>query len=404
MVSLTYERYLFRDSSSQRQMSTAFKVALDSCLPLSSLLAPHVVPFRNILACLILLAVSIALPQSCLAQLGVSPAPTPTYVALSPITLHENARMNAGAGIPDPAIIPTDETPTRIGEERQLLSSPWKLRLLERLPSRMYFSAVTEMTQRFESNVFSAASQPRRDYVFRILPNVTLGYNIAPRTSVYANYFVIKDVFAHTPRLNQSTFQSVGGGIQHELMLGKNHVQLNFQFRELFQAVRFRQADLLPGITVTRAFTPRFFGFFNTQLQMRSRNLFQGAQRELDPFYTIGAVYRKGLWTFTSTATLVNSFRNNRAIPPQTNMSVICDFEASRPLSRRYLPGLDIFMRAEPIWNWQGKSQIGLSGFDFRLFSGLRLSMVKQATDSQLQFLRRQLREQEQQQRVNPNP
>ncbi len=397
-------RYLVRNWPSRKSTTILASVMSVILCNRKIVEAPYLVSARNILVGLFLiLFLPMVLARPCLAEV-VAPAnfaargAQPPYVALSPISLHQTATMNANAGIPDPAIIPTDETPTRIGDERQLVSSPWKLRILERLPSRMYFSAVTEMTQRFESNVFSAASQPRRDYVFRILPNCTLGYNIAPRTSVYANYFVIKDVFGHTPRLNQSTFQSVGGGIQHELTLGRNNVQLNFQFRELFQAVRFRQADLLPGVTVTRAFSSNFFGFFNTQLQMRSRNLFQGPQREIDPFYTIGTVYRKGLWTFTSTATLVNSFRNNHAIPPQTNMSVICDFEASRPISRRYLPGLDMFIRAEPIWNWQGKSQIGLSGFDFRLFSGLRMSLIKQATDTQLQFLRKQLKEQEQQQ------
>lgn len=394
MVSISYSRFLREISLKQEQTS----VELYARKSVSSVLGCGAVPYMvrrwSVLLGSILLAFAMfAAPQHCRAEAGPLPS-VPTEI--SPITLHDAARLNLAASIPDPAIIPTDETPTHIGEERQLLSSPMKLMLLERLPARMYFNAVTELTQRFESNVFSTASQPRREYAMRVLPNVTLGYYVLPKTSVYANYFVIKDVFAHTPILNQSTFQSVGGGVQHEFTLGKKiNGQLNFQFRELFQAKRFRQADLLPGVTLTRAFTPRFIGFFNTQLQMRSRNLFQGAQREIDPFYTLGAVYRRGNWTFTSTATLVNSFRNNRAIPPQTNMTVICDFELSRPLSRKHLPGLDVFVRAEPIWNWQGKSQPGLSGFDFRIFGGLRASIVKPAVYSQLQYLRKQLREEQ---------
>lgn len=339
-----------------------------------------------------LLAVS-SLPA--VAQMTGQPG-APLSPAMAPITLRSSGSsdLNVAAGFPDPAIIPTDETPTHIGDERQLFTIPLKVMLLERLPARMYFSSVTEVTQRFESNVLSTASQPRRDYVFRVLPNVTLGYNILPRTNVYCNYFVIKDVFGHTPLLNQSTFQSLSGGVQHDIPIGrKTNLQLNFQVRELWQARRFRQADMLPGFTITHYLTPRIIAFFNGQLQMRSQTIFEGPTREMDPFYTLGAVFRKGYWTLTSTGTLVNNFRNNKAIPPQTNMVIICDFELSRPVSRKRLPGLDIFIRAEPIWNWQGKSQPGLSGFDFRFFSGLRLTLSKPSIHPQMETLRKQLRE-----------
>lgn len=331
-------------------------------------------------------------PQPCAAQMP-SPSPDTFSSQLRPITL-AGGNVNIAAGFPDPAIIPTDETPTPIGQERQLLSTPLKFMLLERLPARMYFTSVTEVTQRFESNVFSAASQPRRDYVFRVLPNCTLGYNILPRTNVYCNYFVIKDVFAHTPLLNQSTFHSLAGGVQHDLPIGKKtNLQLNFQVRELWQARRLRQADMLPGFTITHFASPGVIAFFNTQLQMRSQTIFEGPTREMDPFYTLGLVLRKGDWSFTSSGTLVNNFRNNKAIPPQTNMVIICDFELSRPISRKRLPGVDIFIRAEPIWNWQGKSQPGLSGFDFRFFSGLRLTLSKPSVYPQMEALRKQLRE-----------
>lgn len=295
---------------------------------------------------------------------------------------------------PDSTIIPTDQLPTPIGQERQLFSSPIKLMLLERLPARMYFNAVTEASQRFESNVFNNARSPRRDYVFRILPNVTLGYNVLKRTNVYANYFMIKDVFARTPALNQSTFHSIAGGIQQDVPIGrKTNLQLNMQVRQLFQAQNFYQADMLPGITVTHFFSPNRIAFFNSQLQLRSRNLFMGTPREIDPFYTVGMVNRRGAWTFTSTGTLVNNFRNHRAVPPIKNSSIICDFELSRPVPR--LLGVDMFVRAEPIWNWGAGRAPGLSGFDFRLFGGMRIAISKPAINSQMEFLRKQLQESE---------
>lgn len=305
------------------------------------------------------------------------------------------------ASLPDTTIIPTDQTPTHIGEERELFSSQFRAKLLERLPARVYFNSVTESTQRFESNVFSNKRTPRRDYVFRILPNVTLGYNLFGRASIYANYFMIKDVFANTPQLNQSTFQSVSGGILQNVPIGqKNNLQLNMQIRQLFQARNLRQADMLPGITFTRFVNPTQIVFSNVQLQLRSRNIFQGATREIDPFYTVGVVKRKGLWAFTASGTLVNNFRNRHAVPPIRNNSIICDFELSRPAPK--LPGVDLFLRAEPIWNWGAHGAPGLSGFDFRLFSGLRLTMNKPAINSEMSFLRKQLEEAEQPAQAKP--
>lgn len=306
----------------------------------------------------------------------------------------DNSVMLAAVRLPDPTITPTDQTPTHIGDERSLFTPTFKLKALEVLPARMYFSAVTEVSQRFESNVLNNASNPKRDYAFRVLPNVTLGYTILPRTNVYANYFMIKDAFAYTPLLNRSTFHSVSGGISHDLPVDKrSNLQLNFQFRQLFQSQNLHQADLLPGVTYTRVLSPGTIGFFNTQLQMRSRNLFQGATREIDPFYTVGLVMRKRLWTLSSSGTLVNNFRNDSAIPPISNKSIICAFELSRPVAQRKLPGLDAFVRAEPIWNWGSHRAPGLSGFDFRLFSGLRYSISKPSIGPQLDTVKKQLKQ-----------
>lgn len=345
------------------------------------------------------------LPSPCDAQAIASAAPLSGTDRQAPLSVSpptfgpDNSVLMAAVRLPDPTVTPTDQTPTHIGDERSLFTPSLKMKALEVLPARMYFSSVTEVSQRFESNVLSNARNPKRDYVFRVLPNVTLGYNILPRTNVYANYFVVKDVFANTPLLNRSTFQSIAGGIQHDIPIGnKTNVQLNFQARQLFQAVNLHQADLLPGVTCTHFFTPNAIGFFNTQLQMRSRNLFQGATREIDPFYTVGLVLRKNRWTLTSTGTLVNNYRNHTAIPPISNNSIICAFELARPVAARKVPGLDAFVRAEPIWNWGAHNAPGLSGFDFRLFSGLRYSISKPSLGPQMDTMKKQLKQLESQQ------
>lgn len=340
-------------------------------------------------------AILLLIPAAAQAQ---SAGPIDTQIlrssgGLLPISLQNEPRRIAQF---NPAIIPTDETPTHIGDEREQLVSPFKVRVLEHLPARLYLSAVTEVTNRFESNVLSTVNNPQRDYAFRALPNITIGYYLFPKTSIYTNYFLIKDVFANTGFLNRSTFQSVSGGLQHDRSLGKKtNLSLNYQIRELFQGDGLSQADMIPGFTLTHYFKPTLIGFFNGQLQMRSQYIFQGPTREIDPFYTAGLLYRRGEWAFTGTCTLVNNFRNRNAVPPIPNSSIICDFEAARPVSRKRLPGLEVFARAEPIWNTQSHSAPGLSGFDFRIFGGLRYSIYKQSVYPELQYLKKQLKQQE---------
>lgn len=131
---------------------------------------------------------------------------------------------------------------------------------------------------------------------------------------------------------------------------------------------------------------------------MRSRNLFQGATRELDPFYTIGALVRRGQWNFLATNTLVTNFRQppfHGSIPAQGNVSMICDFELSHPVSN-HLKGVVAFIRAEPVFNWSSHKVGGLSGTDFRLFGGVRMSLSKQSEAANIDMLRDQLRRQEQ--------
>ncbi len=291
----------------------------------------------------------------------------------------------------NPTIIPTDATPTPVGEERELFTPGHVYYFMHRLPKNLWISHVTECTQRLETNVLFTNHDNQADYVFRIQPNTTVGYNILPRTSVYCNYFFIKDVFATHGFLSRPNFMSLGGGIRHEIPIGqKNNLQIDFQARELWQAQNLHQADLLPTLTFTRAWSPNLLMFGSTTLQMRSRNPFQGAQREIDPFFTVGAIYRKKDWIFTATNTYVANFRNRSAIPPQSNMAMITDLEVARQINKK-MPGLYTFVRAEPIWNWYSNGRPGLSGFDFRLFTGIRYIFNKQPIANSYNQLKKQI-------------
>lgn len=301
--------------------------------------------------------------------------------------------------VPSPGVLPTDATKPPINEDRALIDPGWRLRLRQKLPARLWFTSVTEVSNRLDTNVFLQYKEPQPDYVFRVQPNITIGYNIADKTSVYTNYFVIKDVYTVHPKiLNFPTTQSVSMGLRHQLYSGKKfNVQLDCQARELFQNKGLRQADLLPSVSMTYFLTPTSVLFSSVLLQMRSGQLFQGPTRELDPFYTIGYVARKGQWTFTVTDTLVTNFREPHfpySRPRHGNVSMIADFEVARPVMKKY-PGLQAYLRAEPVFNWRSAKTPGLSGFDFRLYGGLRLLVSKPSYIGTINKLKQQLKKQD---------
>jgi len=300
-----------------------------------------------------------------------------------------------------PSLIPTDVTPIGLGRERELLKPGPTFYLLQKLPSRLWINGSVELSNRGETNVFFTRKHHKADYVFRTLPNLTIGYRILPRTSVYTNYFVLKDVFAAHGVLTYPTTQSVSMGLRHEIPIRtRTNLQFDLQAREIWQARNLHQFDFLPGVTLTHVLTPRTIIFGNIQLQLRGKRYFQAPTREIDPFYTIGWLHRRGPWTFTAVDTFVLNYRNNNAVPPQTNLSMISQFEAARQVSKK-VPGLVAFARAEPIWNWQSRSYPGISGFDFRIYGGLRYSFNKAATNTAMDLLRRQLQDS---QPVPPQP
>ncbi|MBS1957634.1 MAG: hypothetical protein JST89_25830 [Cyanobacteria bacterium SZAS-4] len=323
-------------------------------------------------------------------------------------------------------IIPTDLVPLPAAEERETYGDTIKLKVLQVLPAKLYFNANCETSFRNETNVFqtlmkrqtlrkldigpafyelSAADQAavlspvkitsRNDNVFRVFPNVTAGWAFTPRTRVYSNYFFIRDNLFHNPGLN-TNIQSIGGGIQHDIPLGKKaNLQGNLQFRELYQTNQISVFDYLPGLTLSYYLTPRTVLYTSALLQMRGKRAFCAPTREIDPFYTFGGFYQKGLWSFSATGTFLQNFREpfrRNALIPINNYSWILDFELDRQLSKK-LPGAQVFVRAEPIYNFHSRGTTGLSGVDFRIFYGLKVAVGKQPLTSAMQLLRDQLQE-----------
>lgn len=318
----------------------------------------------------------------------------PSHLGISPVSTSQSFEPVRLAVESPSSIVPTDVTHVENFKADALISPGLRFRLLQKLPSRWWFTSVTECTQRYETNAFQTEEHPKRDYVFRILPNVSLGYNFMDNTSIYCNYFVIKDLYAYHPTLSFPTTQSVSVGMRRDIDLPHGiGMGLDFQARELWQASQLRQSDLLPNISLNKLMTKNSLVFGSVLMQMRSGEFFQGPTRELDPFYTLGCAFRKGDWTFVAQDTLVNNFREphfRNSIPEFGNNSMVADFELYRPVSKM-LPNLVAFLRAEPIWNWNSHRQVGFSGFDFRLYTGLRLVISKPAYSDSIKQLRKQL-------------
>lgn len=320
---------------------------------------------------------------------------------LSPISLAPLIAQTA----PSPQIIPTDATPFTVSPERNAFTPGYKFRIFQALPERLYFTASTEVSQRLDTNVLFTSGRAKADYALRVLPNITVGYNFAKNTSVFANYFVIKDTFAVQNFLNKPTTQSLAWGIQHNKQLGKKtNLQLTFQARELWQARRLHQFDFIPGATITHMVNPNNILYASALLQMRGGGYFVAPTREIDPFYTIGYIHRRGPWTFIATDTLVTNFRHPTfkfSVPDQSNISMIADFEVNRPLSKKF-PSVLAFARAEPIWNWASNKTPGISGFDFRFFTGLRFIVSKPSYYASTQNLKKQLMKEQENRKPSP--
>jgi hypothetical protein len=302
-----------------------------------------------------------------------------------------------------PQFIPTDVTPFTVNPERNAFNPGYKFRVFQALPERLWFTASTEVSQRLDTNVLFTADHPKADYAFRVLPNLTVGYNIAKNTSVYANYFVIKDTFATNQFLNDPTTQSMSWGIQHvKSFNAKTSLQYNFQARELWQARNLHQFDFIPGITLTHRLTPRSLVYASALLQMRGGEYFVAPTREIDPFYTVGFLRSKGLWTFIATDTLVTNFRHptfSYSVPNQGNVSMIADIELNRPILKKF-PSALAFVRAEPVFNWSSHRTPGISGFDFRLYTGIRFILSKPSYYAATQNMKKQLMNKDQ----SPDP
>lgn len=305
-------------------------------------------------------------------------------------------------GVTTPGVLPTDATKGALLQDKATAYPGFKLRLLQNLPKDLVVQGSIEVNQRLDTNVFLKYKEPQPDYVFRAAPNIFLGYQVLDKVTFYTSYFVIKDVYTvHYKQLTPPTTQSISMGTRYQFKPRFNNrlsYYVDLSARELFQSRGLRQADLTPLINLNYQLNQNAGLFGSATMQMRSGQLFLGPQREIDCFYTLGGYYRTndGKWVFTVNDTFVTNFREPHfaySIPKQGNVNMIADFEVDRQIGN--IQGLQAFLRAEPVFNWRSNNVTGLSGFDFRLYSGLRYSFYKQALGPTMNAIKKQLQQQD---------
>ncbi len=344
---------------------------------------------------------------------------------LAPETL---AQVSVG-GQGRSTVLPTDVVPLPLAQERQALGESFKFRLFQRLPLRFYMNATVETSGRFETNVFqfptrrtilnratfdrgepfaklttkeqetliaTANKSSAHDNIYRVTPNITAGWALGPKTNIFVNYFYLRDKLARYNQLN-TFINQVGAGIEHNIPVGKKaNLELQYMSRELFQANSKPVYDYLPSTTLTYFVRPNTIAYLNSLVQFRSLQFFGAVNREIDPFFTIGAVHQRGPWSFSANMTYLNNFRHGfpDASLKLNSQTIICDFEVAKQLFKK-IPGFQGFIRAEPVYNFATNQTPGLAGMDFRIFYGVRATVSKPviATSFYLKKYRQKLQE-----------
>lgn len=298
--------------------------------------------------------------------------------ALCSILCSSPAAAQRSGGATD--LQPIDLTPVRLPVRDNEFSTMQNLRInaLYKLPARMYINGVVENSLRLETNAFQTTSHNQADMVYRVLPDITVGYAFTPRTRVAANYFYFHDLYAdHGASLSRNV-HSVGMRADHDFQINpRTIITTSVMDRNLFISRYPVVNDILPSVSVSRRVGENAIVYSSVLGQIRFRDFIGGRFQEGDQFYSLGTVYRDNKWLGSADFTLIDNFGDgNLRLGPNSNHIIVLTMEGGRRVSQT-IP-LVAFIRAQPIFNI-GSSQQGFSGFNMRLFGGLRLEVSKPA-------------------------
>jgi hypothetical protein len=310
---------------------------------------------------------------------------TTTTSSLQPDASTDDSRAIAqavpNAGSRENDFVPIDLTPVKLPERTSAFSGldAYKASALYRLPARFFFNASVENSLRFEVNTFQTNRHYLSDMVYRVLPNVTMGYALDPKTRVSANYFFFRDQYTLRNNALSRNIHSIGGRIDRDIKINdRTNATLGFMPRVLFintaNAPSILYNDLLPSVVVTRRVGQSGLIYGSIMGQTRWHGILSGFQ-EFDQFYSFGSVTRRGPWNFLFDTTLNTNFGSRRLRRGPNNQVIIMTMEAGRRINPRY--PVTAFVRAEPIFNIGANHTPGYAGFNFRIYGGIRAEVAK---------------------------
>jgi hypothetical protein len=256
--------------------------------------------------------------------------------------------------------------------------STFQTAALYKLPAKMFFSAVVDNSLRLETNVYQTEKDHNADMVYRVFPNILLGYSVTPNTRIAGSYFTFQDQYTTQQEALSRNIQNFGWRVDHDIHItDRTTLTPGFFARTLLtklnESASHDLTDLIPGVVLSHRVGYADVIYASVLGQLRWKNVF-GEFQEGDQFYSIGSIMRRQLWTFWSDLTLNSNFGNQRLRQGQNNQVIILTLEAARQLSRRY--PVQAFVQAQPIFNI-GASSPGYAGFNFRLFGGIRVAVSK---------------------------
>ncbi len=289
------------------------------------------------------------------------------------------SRFIAQAAAQNSSDSPVDLAPVKLPERTSAIfqTDQFKTGLLYKLPARMFIYSTTENSLREETNVFQTLHNNKSDMIYRVIPNVTVGYALTKTTRVSGNYFYLRDQYTHDAHTLSRNIHSFTGQINQDIPINeKTTLTAGMAGRQLLLSRSQPLSDLLPSVNLTRRVGSNAVLYGGVLGQIRFRNTL-GKFQEGDQFYTLGGIYRTPRWQFLWDNTFVTNFGNRRLRFGPNNANMIMTMEADYKISRK-LP-LVAFVRAQPIFNIGANEAIGFAGFNFRIFGGIRLDMNKSA-------------------------
>ena len=289
----------------------------------------------------------------------------------------DDSKMLAQAVAQSTTSQPSDLAPVKLPESTNAMGQfeEFKTSALYRLPSRMFLNATVENSIRLETNVFQTARNHRADFIYRILPNATIGYALTKRTRVAGNYFFFRDQYTINANALSRNIHSLGGRIDHDLPINdRTSATVSFFARQLLLSRTQPLSDLLPSASIVRRVGDRGAIYGSILGQVRFRNTL-GKYQEFDQFYSFGGVHRTPRWSLLADHTFITNFGNRQLRGGPNNALWVLTYEAAYKI-HPVLP-VAAFIRAEPIFNIGANQATGFAGFNFRLFGGLRLEVAK---------------------------